>query len=102
MEGLKNIIVLKDLPSNIIEEAFVVVRQNLKIDNIKPKDKSDSKKENYIIEEAQMVIDDYLKNLENTNEQKQIAKIEEKYKKLKALTIWFGLVAILGGIINFF
>lgn len=102
MEGLKNIVVLKDLPSNIIEEAFVVVKQNLKIDDINQKDSANIKQENYVIKEAQMVINEYLKNLENKSNQKQIEKIEEKYKKLKALTIWFGLVALLGGIINFF
>ena len=102
MEGLKNMVVLKNLPSNIIEEAFVVVKQNLKIDNINKESINSEKEENYIIKEAQMVISDYLKSVENTNEEQKIKKLEDKYKKLKALTIWFALVAILGGIINFF
>lgn len=101
MEGLKNIVVLKNLPSNIIEEAFVVVKHNLKIENME-NDKNNSKEGNYVIKEAEMVINNYLESIENTKEKKQIRKIEEKYKKLKALTVWLGLVAILGGIINFF
>lgn len=102
MEGLKNIVVLKNLPSNIIEEAFVVVKQNLKIDNINKESTNSEKEENYIIKEAQMVISDYLKNVENINEEQKIKKLEDKYKKLKAFSVWLALVAILGGIINFF
>ena len=30
-EGLKNIVLLKDLPSNIIEEAIIVLKENKKI-----------------------------------------------------------------------
>ena len=99
MEGLKNIVVLKNLPSNLIEEAFVVVKPNIKIDKIENDDKNT--KENYVIKEAESVILNYLENLKNTKEKNKIQNIEGKYKKLKALTIWLGLVAILGGIINF-
>ena len=31
MSDMKNMIVLKDLPSNLIEEAFVVLKENKKI-----------------------------------------------------------------------
>ena len=30
-ESMKNIIVLKDLPSNIVDEAFVILKSNKKI-----------------------------------------------------------------------
>lgn len=98
MEKLKNIVVLKNLPSNLIEEAFVVVKPNIKIE--KAEDEN-YKKDNYVVKEAESVITNYLKKLDNSKEKKYIKKMENKYKKLKALTIWFAMVAILGGIINF-
>lgn len=98
MENLKNIVVLKNLPSNLIEEAIVVVKKNIKIDNI---ENEENKKDNFVIKEAENVITSYLDRLDNSKEKKYIKKIENKYKKLKALTIWFALIAILGGIVNF-
>ena len=31
MENMRNIVMLKDLPSNLVEEAIVVLKQNQKI-----------------------------------------------------------------------
>ena len=42
--SLKNIVVLKDLPSNIVEEAIVVLKENRKIQKLELIDKS--KKQN--------------------------------------------------------
>ena len=42
--NLKNIVVLKDLPSNLIEEAIVVLKENQKIPKLEPASKD--KKEN--------------------------------------------------------
>ena len=33
MEDMRNIVVLKDLPSNLVEEAIIVLKQNQKIKN---------------------------------------------------------------------
>lgn len=34
MEGVKNMIVVKNIPSNIVEEAFIIVKENLKIEKL--------------------------------------------------------------------
>ena len=34
--NLKNIVVLKDLPSNLVEEAIVVLKENQKIQKLEP------------------------------------------------------------------
>lgn len=107
--NMKNIIVLKDLPSNLIEEAIVILKQNASIKNI------DKKKENikvtargkvnpkeYIIKEAESVVASYIASLEKP---KQIEltnnKIKKKYNNLKKLTAFFATIAVLGIIVNF-
>ena len=64
--NLKNIVVLKDLPSNLVEEAIVVFKENQKIPKLEPAstDKKESNSETqksknykeYIIKESQMLI----------------------------------------------
>lgn len=88
---IKNMIVLRNLPSNIIDEAFVFLKTNKKIE-IAEKDISNSistKKgsNDYIINEAEMLINDYLskqekdKYIKNANTR----KLEQKCKKLKVI-----------------
>ena len=96
--NLKNIIVLKNLPSNIVEEAIVVLKgnkikaseKNTKGNEQKPKQKE------YIIKEAEMVISNYLSTMESMKikNEKKNSKIEKKYKALKAISIALGLVLI--------
>lgn len=101
---MKNIIVLKDLPSNIVDEAIVILKAGSKV-----KDKV--KKENNTIEniestedtsyeiaikEAEFLVADYMKNLEKPKE--DIAKtksISAKYKKLKICSFFLGIVAVI-------
>ena len=83
MEGLKNIIVVKNIPSNIVEEAFIIVKENLKI-------------------EAEDIIKSCENIIEKSEEDNKIQKIEKKYKTLKMFTGILGVLAILGTFINFF
>ena len=72
MSNMKNMIVLKDLPSNLIEEAFVVLKENKKIhkyqmienkeDNKKSKEVKNNKE--YIIKEAEMLLKSYTEEIE--------------------------------------
>ena len=78
---LKNIVVIKDLPSNLIEEAIVVLKENQKIPKLEPasKDKKENSLEtpkiknskDYIIKEAQMLIADYISKIENKNKKER-------------------------------
>lgn len=107
--NMKNIVVLRDLPSNLVEEAIVILKQNVNIKNINKKKenikvtirgKQNSK--DYIIKEAESVVASYIasiekpKQLEITNN-----KIKKKYKNLKKLTAFFAVIAVLGIIVNF-
>lgn len=99
MEGLKNIIVVKNIPSNIVEEAFIIVKENLKIEKLDINKKSKNK---LIVKEAEDIIKSCENIIEKSEEDNKIQKIEKKYKKLKMFTGILGVLAILGTFINFF
>ena len=87
---LKNIVVLKNLPSNLVEEAIVVLKQNkLKLPEYSkkqeelPKGKESSR--DYILKEAEMLVTDYISNFEENKKTKRVEQLKNntKYKKLK-------------------
>ena len=95
---LQNMIVLKNLPSNLIEEAIVILKQNKKAKKyqyIDEKIKSVAAKENedYIVKEAENVINNYIKNLEmkSYKSKNDIKKMKKKYKMSLILN---GLLAV--------
>lgn len=86
--NLRNIVILKNLPSNIIEEAIVVLKENQKIkkkeyiDNRKKSSEVQKDDGEYIVNEAKLVISDYINNLEKKNE-KIDNKTQKKYKRIQ-------------------
>lgn len=107
-DNMKNIVVLKDLPSNMVEEAIVILKPNIKLEqeekkkeNIKVGAKSKNTSKDYIIKEAQEVISQYISNLEKPKQlEKTNKKLIAKYNRIKTLTILFALVGAFGIIIN--
>lgn len=109
-EQMKNMVVLKNLPSNIIEEAIVILKPNKKINCIEKINKKNSKEnekalinnkkmnsKEYIINEAEMVISNYISKIENTktNKYKSDKKMQSRYKKMRtALIILAGLLIL--------
>ena len=102
---MKNIIVLKNLPSNLVDEAIVILKSNKKvkkkeiIEN-KNKDKLQEREEenyNFVVKEAENIIQDYIKNLEKPNDNKtSMANLVVKYKKLQISSLFLGITAIIG------
>lgn len=105
--NLKNIVVLKDLPSNLVEEAIVVLKENKKIEKLELVDKKKKQLENqekndvnskqskefkdskdYIIKEAQMLIAEYISKIENKNKKENLSiqKLNKKCKRLKLIS----------------
>lgn len=91
---MKNIVVIKNLPSNLVEEAIVVLKGNkLKLPEYVDKKtetvniKTNSKE--YILKEAEMVISSYISNIENNKNghKKKEKEIEKKYRRLQFVTI---------------
>jgi len=105
---MKNMIVIKNLPSNIIDEAFIVLKSNKKMKAFERIEKEREKNiqgknnyQNYITKEAEMVLSNYLSDIENSKTKKtqNIKQLEKKYKKLKKLTIMLGILLLLSIII---
>ena len=98
---MKNIIVLKDLPSNIIDEAIVILKDN----KIKKREKSENAVEfmnTNVISEAQNVISEYIERLERPKKERQNEKkLLLKYKKLQILSTLVTGGMILSILINF-
>lgn len=99
-DKLKNIVVLKDLPSNIVEEAIVIlkgdkrkiecIKKYIKNDVSKNQTKNIEKPKDYIVKEAQMVISNYISNIEGQKvirNKKDNKKIEKKYRRMQIATI---------------
>lgn len=87
---LKNTVVLKDLPSNIVKEAYVVFKSSKmarKIQKINKENQvSEKDKENrYAIKEAELLILEYTRKMDRIDKNKKEiianAKINKKLKK---------------------
>ena len=98
-EKLKNMVILKNLPSNVIDEAIVILKPNVKLNKTDYANKNkllDSKmhSKDYIINEAQMVISNYISKLEKPKKEKYKLdkKMKNQCKKLKIMSI--GLILL--------
>lgn len=104
---MKNIVVLKNLPSNIVDEAIVFLKTNQKILKTEVVDNKNNSRnldnrntKDYIINEAEMVIANYVSTLENNKKNKQNKELEIKYKKLQKITILFGILMSMSMFLN--
>ena len=112
MSDMKNMIVLKDLPSNLIEEAIVILKENKKIHKYQTAEvkkeanaeknsvKKDSK---YIVKEAEMLIKSYIEGLEKKSPKwkNNMKKLERRYKKSVKFNFVLTITTILGIIFSF-
>ena len=109
---MKNMIVLKNIPSNIVDEAIVVLKENklakkyqyVESEKKTPiaSNKEKESKENYIVKEAENVICQYIKNLEMKSPKwkNSMKELERKYKRAIHLNFLLALIALLGIVIN--
>lgn len=114
ISSMKNMIVLKNLPSNIVEEAIVILKANKKIkkleliqnksENFKnsKNNKEDKCNQDYIVKEAELVISNYISKIEDQDikGKKELKQLEKKYKNLKVCTVGIIVVMILSLIFN--
>ncbi len=100
--GMKNIVILKDLPSNLVEEAIVFLKENQKlkkpelidIETKQAKGQANKKEEkvrssrDYIVNEAQMLIADYISKVENNHKSEELVykRLKRKYRLLKKIS----------------
>ena len=99
---MKRMIVLKNLQSNLVEEAYVVFKNNVKVhkyekvDNIDKKQiEKKSKNKDYIVKEAEMIVNDYIKNIEDKDYKSNFRMLKQNYKRLKMETVSLAVFSIL-------
>lgn len=105
---MKNMIVLKNLPSNIVEEAIIILKNNKKIkslDRVEKQTRNSTEKQSsgeYIVKEAEIVIGNYLSKIEKEKQMKSysVKQIENRYKRMKILSIVLGIIIIVNVIID--
>lgn len=97
--NLKNIVVLKNLPSNLVDEAIVILKSKKTAKRLEFIEKKSNitynrTKENkdYVIREAESVISNYISKLEKNNRKKTDNNIETKYKKIKLYSIFVSII----------
>ena len=92
---MKNIVVLKNLPSNLIEEAIVILKSNKTAKKLEYIDKKENIKDkvnandsnNYIVREAESVISNYINTMEKSEKSENGIRVNRRYKKLKIYSI---------------
>ena len=102
---MKNIVILKNLPSNIIDEAIVVLKPNKKIKKmqyIKNKEQQGNGQKpgnGYIVKEAEMLVNNYVMEIEKDRKSKRHEEWEKKYNRQKYISFALAFVALVEFII---
>lgn len=86
--GLKNIVFLKEVNSNIVDEAIIILKPNVKCEEYVIQGDTrtgyNEKENDFVINEAKMVLANYISKLRNDDE-KKIIKFSKKLKKMKII-----------------
>lgn len=106
---MKNMVVLKNLPSNMVEEAIIIFKETQRVKQKELIDKGKkinsneckSKSKDYILKEAEMLVTDYINKIENKKKLKNNTNIVDKYKSLQKYCIISTAILIISLIINF-
>ena len=101
--NLKNIVILKNVPSNLIDEAIIVVKSKKTAKKLELAEKNSaicfkktSNNNDYIIKEAENVVSNYISKIEkNKNYKKSNNNIEVKYRKIKVYSIFISIMLLL-------
>ena len=124
LDDMKNIVIIKNLPSNLIEEAIVVIKDKSKAKNIEKfvekKEKTKNKtivqgfmkeedfkrikniqteNRKYIIKEAEMVVNDYLERINENKKYYEKIKLTKTYKKMKYANFFLMCTSIISTLI---
>ncbi len=89
--NMKNMVILKNLPSNLVEEAIVILKSSKKVKKLEKIDKKNNiekmetgkKEKDYILKEAEMLISNYISKLENNSKEKDNKKMKNNHKYIR-------------------
>ena len=107
---MKNIVVLKNVPSNLVDEAILILKPNKNAKKLEYACKSSStgykdstKNNDYVVKEAESVIANYISKVEkNKPKQKENTNFNKKYKRLKIYSIVVSIILTLAVIKTMF
>lgn len=104
---LKNMVVLKNLPSNLVEEAIIILKSNKTVKRLEKIDKDkrneasitkkDVNKKDFVVKEAELVVSSYISKVENSSKADKQRKIEQnrKIRRLKNYAYLSSLIIFL-------
>ena len=106
---MKNMVVLKNLPSNMVEEAIIIFKETQKVKQKELIDKrqkinltqNQSKSKDYILKEAEMLVTNYINKIESKKKIVNNKDIMKKYKYLQKYSIISTILFVISLIINF-
>ena len=106
---MKKMIVLKNLQSNMIEEAYVVLKNNCKVHKFQKINEEENgladhneKENDYMVKEAEMVINDYICKMESKEFNFNNISLRKRNNIFKITTISFALLSLLNFIMFLF
>ena len=107
--NMKNMVILKNLPSNLVEEAIVILKSSKKVKKLEKIEKNNSfdkeetvkREKDYILKEAEMLVSSYISKLENSHEQKQYKTIKstKKYIRLKRYAFLSSMIILIQAVL---
>lgn len=106
IKNMRNIVILKNLPSNLVDEAFVVLKKNQRIKNLEyvenksdnfSEDKNRTNEDEYVVREAELVISNYINTLENQDFKglKMNSDLAKKYIRLRRFSYILGIILLI-------
>ena len=107
---MKNMVVLKNIPSNMVEEAIIIFKETQKVrqrelidkNNEVKLDEQQTKSKEYIVKEAEDLIEDYINKIENSKKTDiNNRNFKNKYYKLRTYSIISTICLLVSIVINF-
>lgn len=95
-----NVILLKNVESNLIDEAFIILKNNVNLNMLEKNDVYEIKTKKDILKEAELLINQEIDNNNLKYEKFKITKMERKIKILKAINIIMVIAFILLAILK--
>lgn len=103
---LKNMIILKNLPSNIVKEAYVVFKSNKMVKKFQKSNKKNENKQlrknnedQYAIKEAEMLVLEYIEKIEKSEKEvilnSKINKKLEKYAYIASIIMFIEFILLI-------
>ena len=95
-----DVIFLKNLESNLIEEAIVILKKNIKLDSIENDTNEKKLTSSNILKEAEMLINQKINQSDIKYEKFKVNKLENKIKRLRIINIVAVIIGILAIIVR--